>query len=215
MSKFLIIGAKGFAKELLEAVVQREADAQVTFYDDITVDLPTLLFNRYPILRRQEDVIRYFAEVDRGFSLGIGKPALREQFYRSFVLLGGEPRTVISPRATIGSFGNEIGLGSTIMCGTVITNDIRLGIGCLLNLNVTVGHDSSIGDFCELSPGVHVSGNVTLGEKCVLGTGAVVLPNISLGSNITVGAGAVVNRDFSDGETLVGIPAKPLQRITN
>src|SRR5688500_2775818 len=109
MSKLLIVGAKGFAKELLEAVVQGDPEAEVKFYDDVSGDLPERLFEKFEIIRTAEAAADYFEAVDRSFALGIGAPQTRERLFEKFVAIGGRPRTVISPFAKIGRFANNIG----------------------------------------------------------------------------------------------------------
>lgn len=208
MSSLLIVGAKGFAKELLETVLKLSPDRKVSFFDDVSNDIPDLLYGRFKVIRELDAVSRYFDINGPNFVLGIGGPSLRQRFFEKFIELGGTPETIIDPEVSIGSFGTEIGPGSCIMAGTRITNDVKIGKGCLLNLNVTVGHDSNIGHFCELSPGVHISGNVRLGQRCNLGTGAVILPKVKLGDEVVVGAGAVVTKDVSSGTTVKGVPAR-------
>jgi len=92
----------------------------------------------------------------------------------------------------------------------IITNSVTIGQGTLLNLNATIGHDSVIGRYCDIMPGVNISGNCTIGDYCAIGTNATILPNITIDNNVKVGAGAVVTKDVSSGQTVVGIPAKPL-----
>ena len=46
----LVIGAKGFAKELLSIIYQNNSDERICFYDDISSDLPCLLFDKYEII---------------------------------------------------------------------------------------------------------------------------------------------------------------------
>ena len=47
----LIVGAKGFAKEVLEVVRQLDELADLVFYDDINDDLQGTLFGKFPILK--------------------------------------------------------------------------------------------------------------------------------------------------------------------
>jgi sugar O-acyltransferase (sialic acid O-acetyltransferase NeuD family) len=205
----LIVGAKGFAKELLEVVYQINPHMELSFFDNVSIDTDKKLFNQYPVLTQIEEVVELFKK-DNSFSLGIGGTETRKKLCDLFLKNGGKLTSVISPYAAIGHFNNKIEEGCTIMTGVVITNDIKIGQGCLLNLNCTVGHDTTIGQFCDIAPGVHISGNCTIGNFCVLGTGSVILPKIKIGNNVTVGAGAVVNKDVEDGLTVVGVPAKPL-----
>lgn len=208
MSGLLIVGAKGFAKELLESALKLRPDRKITFFDDVSTDLPDRLYGRFEVIRSFELISDYFTAKGRNFALGVGSPSLRQRFFKEMIDRGGIPETIVDPDARVGSFGTSIGDGTCIMAGTKITNDISIGKGCLINLNVTIGHDSHIGDFCEMSPGVHISGNVHLGDACNLGTGAVVLPKVKLGDDVTVGAGAVVTKDVASGVTVKGVPAR-------
>jgi UDP-perosamine 4-acetyltransferase len=42
----------------------------------------------------------------------------------------------------------------------------------------------------------------------MVGAGAVILPGVHIGKGAIVGAGAVVTLPVSDGETVVGVPAR-------
>jgi acetyltransferase-like isoleucine patch superfamily enzyme len=53
---------------------------------------------------------------------------------------------------------------------------------------------------------------VRVGDDTLIGAGAVVTPGISIGRDAVIGAGAVVVRDVPDGVTVVGNPARPLER---
>ncbi len=206
----LIIGAKGFAKEVLEIFHQQNKLSNIYFYDDVTKNVGDKLF-QFPIFKSEEAVAILF-KTDNQFTIGVGNPITRELLYKKFLHLGGKFVSSISPLAVIGNYGNQIEEGCNIMTGTIITNDITIKKGCLINLNCTVGHDTYIGEFTELSPGVSVSGNCTIGAYCTIGTNATILPKVIIGNNVTVGAGAVVVKNIADGETVVGIPAKPISK---
>jgi sugar O-acyltransferase (sialic acid O-acetyltransferase NeuD family) len=209
----LIVGAKGFAKEVLEVVHQIDQLENLVFFDDVNYDVKGSLYRKFPILKTTEEASSYFNTIDNRFTIGIGNPILRKKLYDKFISLGGVFTSTISPLASIGHYGNHIGIGSNIMTGTVITSDVHIEKGTLINLNCTIGHDSIISKFVELSPGVHISGNCTIGDYSVLGTNACVLPKLTIGKNVIIGAGSVVTKDLPDNCVAVGTPAKIIKEL--
>jgi sugar O-acyltransferase (sialic acid O-acetyltransferase NeuD family) len=205
----LIIGAKGFAKEVLEILRQKNEVENVAFFDDINTDTGKLIFSQFPVYRNLNEVNEFFTNSnDYSFTIGIGNPKNRYDLYNKFLAIGGKYVSTISPHAKIGHYDNYIAEGCNIMTGTIITNSIKIGKGVLINLNCTIGHDSIIEDFVELCPGTNISGNCKIGQFSFLGTNSVVLPNISICANVIIGASAVVSKNITESGTYVGIPAK-------
>lgn len=208
----LIVGAKGFAKELLQYFHNNNYTEDLCFFDNVSEDIPNLLYNKYPVIKTFDEV-REFFQKNSHFVLGVGNPRARFNLSKKMIEMGGQMTSVISNSVEIGTYGVRIGVGTTIMSGTIITNDIQIGNGTLINLNCTIGHDSIIGVYCELSPGVHVSGHVTIDDFTSIGTGAVIIPNITIGKNCIIGAGSVVNKNIPDNSVAVGVPAKVIKEI--
>ena len=210
----LIVGAKGFAKEVLEVLHQLNQTDNLVFYDDISNDLPETLFNEFKILTNTEQVLDYFKNVDNRFTIGIGNPILRKKLSDDFLELGGVFTSTISPKSRIGSFGNRLGNGVNMMTGTVITIDITIGAGVVVILYCRLGDDCDIVNFVEISPGVNISGNCKIGAFSVLGTNVTVLPKITIGKNVIVGAGSVITKDVPDNCLVVGIPGKIVKELS-
>ena len=94
----------------------------------------------------------------------------------------------------------------------------RLGPG------TKMGHFSYVGD-SEIGPDVNIgAGTVTcnfdgqrkhktiIEEGAFIGSDTMLVAPVKIGRNAKTGAGAVVNRDVPDGETYVGVPARPLKK---
>jgi sugar O-acyltransferase (sialic acid O-acetyltransferase NeuD family) len=203
----LIVGAKGFAKEVLEVIYQSNDLIDLVFYDDVNEDISTLLFERFPVLKSIEEATLYFKNTDTRFTIGIGNPVLRKKLYDKFKDLGGTFISTISIDATIGSFDVKIGLGCNVLAGATLSNSTTIGKGCIIYYNSIITHDCIIGDFVDIAPGVTILGRASIGSYTQIGANATILPNIKIGQNVTVGAGSVVTKDVPDNCLVVGVPA--------
>ena len=204
----LIVGAKGFAKEVLEVVRQLDELADLVFYDDINDDLQGTLFGKFPILKTTEEVIDYFQTIDKRFTIGIGNSHLRKKMYDKFSELGGTFTSTISPEASIGSYQIEIGAGANILQGVVISNSSIIGKGCIVYYNSIITHDCSVGEFVEIAPSVNLLGRSTVGAYSQIGSNTTILPDLVIGENVIIGAGSVVTKDVPDNCIVVGTPAR-------
>ncbi len=209
----LVIGAKGFAKEVLEIFHQQDKIKNLAFYDDINLDNDDFLYNKYKILRNEQQVLEFFKKNGRQFTIAIGNPMARFKMHKKFANLEGEFVSSISSLAHIGSYDVHIGIGSNILANSIFSNSSRIGIGCIVYYNVVITHDCVVGDFVELSPGATLLGNTKIGDFSRIGSNATILPGVTIGKNVTVGAGAVVTKDLPDNCVAVGVPAKNIQGL--
>ena len=73
--------------------------------------------------------------------------------------------TFIHPSVMILGNDVEIGEGTFICAGTIITTNTKIGNHAQLNMATTIGHDCVIGDFFTTAPGVRISGNCNIGSS--------------------------------------------------
>jgi sugar O-acyltransferase (sialic acid O-acetyltransferase NeuD family) len=142
---------------------------------------------------------------------GVGNPHFRKAFAERAAALGLTFCRVIHPSARMSRWV-EIGPGTIITAGNILTTQIKLGPHTLLNLDCTVGHDTCIGAYCNINPGCHISGTVKFGEGVDFGTGAVIIQGKSIGDWTIIGAGAVVTEDIPAHVTAVGMPCRIIKR---
>lgn len=209
----IIVGAKGFAKEVLEILHQLNQIENLVFYDDVNGDLPEKLFNQFQVLKNIDEASAYFKNVDNRFTVGIGNPILRKKLADKFTEAGGIFTSTISPLAIVGSYDVEIGVGSNILPGAVFSNSVKIGKGCIIYYNSVITHDTAIGDYVEISPSVNLLGRCSIGSFSKIGSNSTVLPDLKIGENVIIGAGSVVTKDVADNTMVVGIPAKAIKQL--
>lgn len=144
--------------------------------------------------------------------IGVGDPHVRQMLSRKAVDAGFPFSTLIHPTVEK-SDSVEIGHGSLIFAGCILTTNVRVGRHVIINMNSTVGHDVVLGDYTTIAPGVHISGCVEVGSRVFLGTGAVIVNGtrdcpLRIGDGAVVGAGACVTKSVAAGAKVFGIPAR-------
>lgn len=140
-----------------------------------------------------------------------GSTALRREVFEAAQARGFTFPPVVHP-SVIQAEGVTLGAGAQVLAGAILQAGATVGENALLNTGCIVDHDCAIGTHTHLAPGVTLSGGVRIGSGVHVGTGAVVIQRVSIGEGAIVGAGAVVLRDVAPGVTVVGNPARPLER---
>lgn len=196
MKCFGLIGKGGFAKEVYASMIKDRVRYTVMILNDTDGSLQ-----------------RTFANTGLfNYLLCIGDPNAREKVYNQFEHVNNHLKTYVSKNASIlDDTSVDIGLGSIVCAGSVITCNVRTGISTLINLNCSVGHDVTIGDFVTISPGCNISGNCRIGNKVSIGSNTVVKEHISIADNVTIGMGSVVTKDLTEPGVYVGNPCRMLK----
>lgn len=209
----VILGAGGFAKEILQVVEHNFSNEHIVFFDDITTDLPNLVFDKYPILRSRDELMSYFKDINPNFVLGVGNPKTRNMLCNMALERQGKLQSAISINAHLSTY-STVGQGASILSNANISNTALIGKAPLLYYNTVITHDCHIGDFVELSPGATLLGHVRIGDFTHIGANATVLPHVKIGNHCVVGASSLVTKDVPDYSVVAGVPARQLTTLS-
>lgn len=201
--KVVVIGAGGHGREVAD-VVQACSHDVAGFLDDGHPN--TVLLDRRGLKLLGDARLH----PDWFFVLGIGDGISRQRAVATRSSCQWTP-ALVHPDASVGS-DVTIGKGTVVAAGSRLTTHLQIGAHVYVGPNATVGHDTEIDDFATILPGATVSGSVHLGAGSTVGTGANILQGLTVGAGALVGAGAVVTRDVVAGQTVLGVPARPVQR---
>jgi acetyltransferase EpsM len=144
--------------------------------------------------------------------IGIGDNATREEVASR--IAGAHPQitfaSVVHPAAVVAASAT-LGAGAFVAAGAVINPGARIGAHAIVNTGATVDHEAEIGDFASIGPNAALAGSVVVGRGAAVGIAACAIPGVRIGDTAIVGAGAVVVGDVASGETVAGVPARPLR----
>lgn len=212
--ELIILGGGGFAREVawlaeecalegltIAGFVEADGSAQIG-----------RLLNGYPVMDLGQAKARHPGALAVA---AVGSPQLREKLVAEAAAAGFGFATLIHPNVARSRRIN-VGAGTLICAGSILTVDITVGQQVHVNLDCTIGHNAVLEDFATLAPGVHVSGFVHIGKRAYIGTGAVIVNGteeklLIIGDDAVVGAGAVVVKDVQPKTTVAGVPARPLK----
>lgn len=205
----LLLGASGLAREVLAAVrsggqewcpigaLDDDPHRQGSEVDGVPVLGPIDAVGQYP----DAAVVACMA--------GSRRPGGRLALARGLGLADERWATVVHPAAVVPA-GTELGPGTVLLAGCVLTTPLRLGAFVVAMPHVLLTHDDELADGVTLAGRATLAGGVRVGTAAYLGQGALIRENVSIGPGAVVGMGAVVLTDVPAGQTWVGSPARPL-----
>lgn len=140
------------------------------------------------------------------FIVAIGDCATRRAKFDWLLSLGGEPETLIHPRANVSEFV-EIGRGSVVFSMAHIDPCVSIGENCIVNIGAMIGHDCIIESHTHVSGLVVLSGGTHIGEGAWIGAGTSTRELSKVGAGAYIGAGSVIVRDIPARHVAFGNPA--------
>ncbi len=214
--QIVIYGAGGFAREvawLVESCCEGKQPYCVACFVDDDVQMQGKILNGLPVLDLATARVQYPGALA---IVAVGSPTTRQLMAQKAAAIGFSFATLVHPRVERSQW-IEVGQGTVICAGNILTTNITLGEHVQVNVDCTIGHNAILGDYTTLAPGVHVSGWVHFGRRVYVGTGAVIINGtkdrpLTIADDVVIGAGACVTKSVEAGLTVVGVPARPLQR---
>lgn len=204
-----IVGAGGFGREvawLVERINQVEPEWNLKGFIDDDESVQGAFKDDYPVVGGC-DYLQYLPN-QVWVVCAVGSAKTRKKIIEKLSQISNVSFATLIDPSVLQSNRVEVGEGSIICAGTILTVDICVGKHVIINLDCTVGHDVMVHDFVTVYPSVNISGNVSVGECTELGTGAQIIQGIKICAEATIGAGAVVVRDIDQAGTYIGVPAR-------
>jgi sugar O-acyltransferase (sialic acid O-acetyltransferase NeuD family) len=206
----LIIGAGGHGRVVADAALEMNPELRIGFLDDGegVSRIPT----GHPVVGQvaaMAGLVRDWKSAIVAIGNAAVRIALTEQLRRCGFVLS----SVVHPRASV-SRNAVIGEGVCILANAVVNTGARIGDACIVNSGAIVEHDCVLESGVHVCPGAALAGAVRVGARSWIGIGACVRQGLTLGADVTVGAGASVVRNIDAGETVAGVPARPLRQAS-
>ena len=200
----------GHANVALEAFGGRSELEFVGLIDDWPENADRTI-GELAVIGGMADLSRLAGEGLEAIVLGFGAAQGRGDAVRAIEAAGLALPILVHPSAHVAPSA-ELAAGVQVLPAASLGPNARVGLGGLINTGAIVEHDVTVGDYSVVDPGAVLTGRVKVGREVEIGSGAVLIPDVEVGDGATVGAGAVVTGPVPGGVTVVGVPARPLDR---
>ncbi len=215
-SIYAIYGASGCGRSLMPVARQQlqrlNSTAEIYFIDDSLQEEKTI--NGHKAINYQ--TFKNLNADNKYVLIAIANSQIREKIANQLLMDAIHLWTVQADN-TVMMDNIEIGEGAALSPFVSITSNIKIGKCFHANLYSYVEHDCVIGDYVTFAPGVKCNGNIHIEDHAYIGSGAVIKQGrpdkpLVIGKGAVVGMGAVVTKSVPAGVTVVGNPARILER---
>jgi len=208
--KLCIFGAGGFGREVFNCFLEGLTDKRGELAKQVVFMVSDAHYAEKEIMGIQVIPLSLFEPKLYEVVIAISDPILRKKIVENLPIATTFGR-IIHPSACISKWAN-IGEGSIITAGCIVTVNVKIGKHAHLNLQTSVGHDSVIGDYFTSAPGARINGHSNIGHSVYIGSNAALKEGINVCNEALIGMGAIVVKDITEKGVYVGNPALKLAR---
>lgn len=210
MKNLIIIGARGFGREVFDLAKNTQAykDSEFNikgFLDDKADALAS--YDGYPpILGSVEG---YEIQDNDVFVCALGTVQPKKQYAQLILDKGGVFINLVDLQANVRSDISHL-KGVLIFSFVFVSVDVSLSDFVSLQQFSCLGHDAKVGKWSHMSSYSTITGYTVLEEEVMLQTAAKVVPKKTVGKGAMVGAGSLVVKNVKPGESVFGSPARKM-----
>ncbi|MCA3425458.1 MAG: acetyltransferase, partial [Roseomonas sp.] len=151
------------------------------------------------------------------FNVAIAAGDARQRIALNCEACGAQPFSIIAATAIIHD-DVEIGPGAILCPFAIVQSNSRIGRYFHANSYSSIAHDCVVGDYVTLGPRATCNGRGRIGNHAYIGSGAVIREGtperaMVIGDRAIVGMGAIVTKPVAAGSTVIGNPARLLEKL--
>ncbi len=210
MKKVILLGAGGFAREIIETIdyINEHTDENIEpigfVYDGGDKDKGTRIRD-FPVLGD----LSCLSAIDRDAVFLIaaaGRSVWRRKMVEEARKYGARFLSIVHPTSIVSKWAT-MGEGLIIQSACMIQPDVKAGDFFTCNGNVRIGHDAVIGDFVHVNPSVNIAGATVIEDDVFVGMKATIM-TCTVGCGSVIGACSLVTKDVPPHVLVKGIPGK-------
>ncbi len=211
MKNLVIIGARGFGREVYDLATNTQAfldgEFQIKgFLDDKSDALEP--FQGYPPILGAVET--YEIAKDDVFVCALGAVESKKKYAEMILEKGGEFINLVDLKAHVRSDIRHL-KGVLIFSFVFVSVDVTLSDFVSLQHFSCLGHDARVGRWCHMGSYSAILGYTVLEDEVTLQTASKVVPHKTVGKGAFVGAGSLVLKNVKPGTSVFGTPATPMQ----